>query len=131
MLALAYRILPEGYDEGEAARDLVFVGLVGMIDPLRDEAAAAIATCRQAGIRTMMITGDQPATAAEIGRQLGLDRDARGRALQTVHGRDLAALDGPRLANGSRPALRCSPASPRSTSCGSSRRSRAGERSSP
>jgi Ca2+-transporting ATPase len=40
-----------------------------------------------------MITGDQPATAAEIGRQLGLDRDARGRPLQTVHGRDLAGLD--------------------------------------
>jgi Ca2+-transporting ATPase len=40
-----------------------------------------------------MITGDQPATAAEIGRQLGLDRDARGRRLQTVHGRDLGGLD--------------------------------------
>ena len=54
----------------------MFVGLVGMIDPLREEAKAAIATCRQAGIRTVMITGDQEATAAEIGRQLGLDRDA-------------------------------------------------------
>jgi Ca2+-transporting ATPase len=95
VLALAYRALPEGYDESEAARDLVFVGLIAMIDPLRDEAAAAIATCRAAGIRTMMITGDQPATAAEIGRQLGIDRDARGRALRTVHGRDLAGLDGP------------------------------------
>lgn len=40
-----------------------------------------------------MITGDQPATAAEIGKQLGLDRDAEGRPLQTVHGRDLASLD--------------------------------------
>ncbi|MGH7322448.1 MAG: cation-translocating P-type ATPase, partial [Candidatus Rokuibacteriota bacterium] len=95
VLALAYRILPDGYDDSELARDLVLVGLVGMIDPLRDEAASAIATCRQAGIRTMMITGDQPATAAEIGRELGLDRDARGRRSQTVHGRDLAALDGP------------------------------------
>ena len=80
MLALAYRDLPEGYDEEDLARDLVFVGLVGMIDPLRDEAKAAIATCRQAGIRTVMITGDQQATAAEIGRQLGLDRDAAGPA---------------------------------------------------
>jgi Ca2+-transporting ATPase len=95
VLALAYRVLPEGYDESEAARDLVFVGLIAMIDPLRDEAALAIATCRHAGIRTMMITGDQAATAAEIGRQLGIDRDARGRPLQTVHGRDLAGLDGP------------------------------------
>ncbi len=93
VLALAYRVLPDGYDEGRLAQDLVFVGLVGMIDPLRDQAGPAIATCRQAGIRTVMITGDQPATAAEIGRQLGLDRDARGRPLQTVHGRDLAGLD--------------------------------------
>jgi Ca2+-transporting ATPase len=63
VLALAYRLLPDAYDEREAARDLIFVGLVGMMDPLRDEAAAAIATCRQAGIRTVMITGDQPATS--------------------------------------------------------------------
>ena len=77
----------------DLARDLVFVGLVGMIDPLRDEAKAAIATCREAGIRTVMITGDQPATAAEIGRQLGLDRDPQGRPLRTVHGRELAGLD--------------------------------------
>ena len=93
VLALAYRELTDGYDEGQLTQDLVFVGLVGMIDPLRDEAEPAIATCRQAGIRTVMITGDQPATAAEIGRQLGLDRDARGHQLETVHGRDLAGLD--------------------------------------
>jgi Ca2+-transporting ATPase len=93
VLALAYRELPDGYDEGHLVRDLVFVGLVGMIDPLRDQAQAAVARCREAGIRTVMITGDQPATAAEIGRQLGLDRDARGHPLQTVHGRELAGLD--------------------------------------
>jgi Ca2+-transporting ATPase len=93
VLAVAYRVLPDDYDEDQLAEDLVFVGLVGMIDPLRDEAESAIARCRQAGIRTVMITGDQPATAAEIGRQLGLDRDNRGRPLQTVHGRDLARLD--------------------------------------
>jgi Ca2+-transporting ATPase len=95
VLALAYRVLPDGYDEGQLGEELVFVGLVGMIDPLRDQAAPAIAICRQAGIRAVMITGDQPATAAEIGRQLGLDRDARGRPLQTVHGRDLTGLDDP------------------------------------
>ena len=64
-----------------------------MIDPLREEAKAAIATCRGAGIRVSMITGDQPATAAEIARQLGLDRDARGNPLKTVHARELEGLD--------------------------------------
>ncbi|MCE9608239.1 MAG: cation-transporting P-type ATPase, partial [Planctomycetia bacterium] len=93
VLGLAYRELPEGYDEGDFARDLIFVGLVGMRDPLRDEAKAAIATCREAGIRTVMITGDQQRTAAEIARQLGIDRDLDGRPLRTVHGRELANLD--------------------------------------
>ncbi len=93
VLGLAYRELPEGYSEDDLARDLIFVGLVGMIDPLRDEAKAAIATCREAGIRTVMITGDQQPTAAEIARQLGIDRDPDGRPLRTVHGRELADLD--------------------------------------
>jgi P-type Ca2+ transporter type 2C len=64
-----------------------------MIDPLREEAKAAIETCRTAGIRTLMITGDQQATAAEIGRQLGLDRGPDGQPLGAVHGRDLSGLD--------------------------------------
>ncbi len=93
VLALAYRDLREGYDEAELDRELIFVGLVGMSDPLRDEAKDAIATCREAGIRTVMITGDQPTTAAEIARQLGIDVDLQGQPLRTVHGRELAALD--------------------------------------
>ena len=93
VLALACRDLPDGYGEEDLARDYDFVGLVGMIDPLREEAKAAIATCRGAGIRVSMITGDQPATAAEIARQLGLDRDARGNPLKTVHARELEGLD--------------------------------------
>lgn len=93
VLGLAYRELPEGYNEGDFARDLIFVGLVGMSDPLRDEAKAAIATCREAGIRTVMITGDQPPTAAEIARQLGIDRNPQDRPLRTVHGRELIGLD--------------------------------------
>lgn len=93
VLALAYRELPENYGEDDLSRELTFVGLVGMIDPLRDEAKTAIATCRSAGIRVIMITGDQQPTAAEIARQLGLDRDLEGRPLQAIHGRDLAGLD--------------------------------------
>ena len=93
VLGLAYRELPKGYDEGDFGRDLIFVGLVGMSDPLRDEAKAAIATCRAAGVRTVMITGDQQPTAAEIARQLGIDRDLDGRPLRAVHGRELTDLD--------------------------------------
>lgn len=54
---------------------LVFLGLVGFIDPPRPEAVAAIAECRDAGIAVKMITGDHAATAAAIARQLGLDAD--------------------------------------------------------
>jgi len=93
VLGLAYRELHEGYNEGDLGRDLIFVGLVGMIDPLRDEAKIAIGICRTAGIRTVMITGDQQYTAAEIARQLGIDRDPQDRPLQAVHGRALTDLD--------------------------------------
>jgi len=93
VLGLAYRELPEGYNEGDLTHNLIFVGLAGMFDPLRDEAKAAIATCREAGIRTVMITGDQQPTAAEIARQLGIDRDPQDRPLRTVHARELTDLD--------------------------------------
>lgn len=93
VLALAYRELEEGYDEADLSHDLTFVGLVGMSDPLREEAKAAIATCRDAGIRTVMITGDQQSTAAEIASQLGIDVDQRGGRLRTVHGSELEGLD--------------------------------------
>ncbi len=93
VLALAYKDLREGYQTEDLAEGLIFVGLVCMIDPLRDEAKAAIESCRGAGIRIVMITGDQEATATEIGRQLGLDRDLQGRPLRVAHGRELAGLD--------------------------------------
>jgi Ca2+-transporting ATPase len=95
VLALAYRDLPNDQSENdaEATNHLVFVGLVGMTDPLREEVKAAMATCRKAGIRSVMITGDQQSTAAEIARQLGIDRDLHSQPLRSVHGRELTNLD--------------------------------------
>ncbi|NLW55430.1 MAG: cation-translocating P-type ATPase [Firmicutes bacterium] len=75
VLALAYRPLSaprQLTDQDE--QDLIFLGLVGMTDPPRPEAKDAIASCRRAGIRTVMITGDFPGTARAIGRELGLLR---------------------------------------------------------
>ncbi|MCW6512662.1 cation-translocating P-type ATPase [Lichenifustis flavocetrariae] len=58
-----------------AERDMVFVGLSGMYDPPRPEAKEAIVTCRRAGIRVVMITGDHPRTAAAIAHELGIVSD--------------------------------------------------------
>jgi P-type Ca2+ transporter type 2C len=93
VLALAHRTLPPGYEAADLGRGLVFVGLVGMADPLRREARATIEACRGAGIRAIMITGDQVATAAAIGSQLGLEVGLAGQPMGAVHGRDLANLD--------------------------------------
>jgi Ca2+-transporting ATPase len=75
VLGLAWRPLERAIAGAEAERDLVFLGLIGMIDPPRAEVRDAVATCRSAGIRPVMITGDHPLTAAEIARQLGLAAD--------------------------------------------------------
>jgi len=75
VLAVAFRFLaalPQEVTE-ELEKDLVFLGLVGMMDPLRPEAKGAVETCRQAGIDPVMITGDHPLTALAIARKLGLD----------------------------------------------------------
>lgn len=81
-LAVAWRSLPAaGLDDGGPGegleRDLVFLGLVGMLDPPREEAKSAIARAAEAGIRTIMITGDHPATAAVIAKELGIADDGR------------------------------------------------------
>ncbi|MCM0613778.1 cation-translocating P-type ATPase [Marinobacter sediminum] len=67
---------PEDVDE-ELEKDLVFVGLIGMIDPPREEARQAVAHARAAGIRPVMITGDHPVTAAVIAEELGICSDGR------------------------------------------------------
>ncbi|MCG6568200.1 cation-translocating P-type ATPase [Tessaracoccus sp. ZS01] len=81
---------PEGFDE-TAEHDLVWVGVVGIIDPPRDEAAQAIAEAHRAGIKTVMITGDHPVTAARIAQDLGITDNGSG-APRAVTGRDLEGL---------------------------------------
>nr|WP_220186368.1 calcium-translocating P-type ATPase, SERCA-type [Brevibacillus halotolerans] len=75
VLGFAYRSL-QNYKSGEKSSiletNLTFLGMVGMIDPPRQEVKSAIQLCRQAGIKTVMITGDHKITAEAIGRQIGL-----------------------------------------------------------
>jgi P-type Ca2+ transporter type 2C len=72
VLGVGYRLLDDGAPDVDLERDLVLVGLVGIIDPPRPEVRDAVATCRTAGIRPMMITGDHPLTARAIARDLGI-----------------------------------------------------------
>ena len=96
-LAVAFRPLPP--DEGRPPEDesieheLAYLGLAGIIDPPRPEARAAIAEATAAGIRTMLITGDHPATAARIADDLGIPGAGSG----ALTGHDLDALDDDRL----------------------------------
>jgi Ca2+-transporting ATPase len=96
VLALAGRTIPAldfdpAGDLMPWANELTLTGLVGLIDPPRSEARAAIAICRNAGIGVKMITGDHRGTAAAIARDLGLPETVR-------EGRELEGLSGPALA---------------------------------
>ncbi len=94
----AERLAAEGYrviavasgptPAGETPHDLVFLGLIGIIDPLRPEAAEAVRRCRSAGISVRMVTGDHPATALAIAHRLGIAE----RSEEVVSGAVLATL---------------------------------------
>jgi Ca2+-transporting ATPase len=90
-LSLAIRIIPTEEEAGaladpmSAVRDVMFVGVVGIVDPLRPEAKVAVTEAQAAGIEIRMITGDHVVTATAIGKELGL----KGRGLS---GAELAAL---------------------------------------
>jgi len=96
VLGVAYRLLdtlPEPLS-ADLENDLVFVGLLAMIDPPRAEVREAIQLTKTAGIRTVMITGDHPLTAAEIARQLGIsdnDRVVTGSQLDALSDEGLKA----------------------------------------
>jgi len=71
VLAIAYKEM-KPLDKKNAEKDLTFLGLVGMIDPPREEAIESVKICKQAGIRVVMITGDHKNTAVAIAKQLGI-----------------------------------------------------------
>ncbi len=95
VLALAGGPCPtlEGKKPAEALRGLHFLGLAGFIDPLRPEAKDAVKRCRKAGIRVIMITGDHPATAEAISRELGLIKPRH--TLPVVSGKQLSEAGDP------------------------------------
>ncbi len=78
VLAVAYKVvddLPDEISSETLEDDLIFMGLVGMIDPPRPEAKEAVKVCREAGIKPVMITGDHVVTASAIARELGILTD--------------------------------------------------------
>ncbi|MCU0577070.1 MAG: cation-translocating P-type ATPase [Desulfobacterota bacterium] len=77
VLGVAFKPLTSPHITEKMEKDLVFVGMAGMIDPPRAEVKEAVHTCRTAGIRPVMITGDHPLTAAHIAHELGIDRQGR------------------------------------------------------
>ena len=98
VLAVGYKILdalPDTLTSETLESDLTFMGLVGMIDPPRPEAKEAVAICRKAGIRPVMITGDHVVTASAIAKDLGIlrtgDHAITGAELDAMNDRELDA----------------------------------------
>jgi Ca2+-transporting ATPase len=89
VLALAERPLADTYRASDLEHGFTFLGLVGLVDPIRPDVPAAIEALRGAGIRTVMITGDQVPTAVAVARELGLQRS---NGLRVLEAGDLAAL---------------------------------------
>lgn len=99
VLAVAYKEIdeiPENLTSEELESGLTFMGLVGMIDPPRPEAKAAVATCREAGIKPIMITGDHVVTASAIAKELGIlcdgDRAVTGVELDKMTDDELSSV---------------------------------------
>ena len=92
VLAIGYKEIdeiPETLESEDIENNLVFLGLVGMIDPPREEAKVAVATCKKAGIKPVMITGDHVVTAKAIAKELGIFSDGD----LAITGTELDAMD--------------------------------------
>ncbi|MEM2226905.1 MAG: cation-translocating P-type ATPase [Candidatus Bathyarchaeia archaeon] len=98
VLAVAYKEIPEGahLDEESLERDLVFLGLVGMIDPPREEAKEAVKVAQGMGIRPIMITGDHKLTAVAIAKEMGIFKEGdmvlTGAELERMGDEELEAI---------------------------------------
>ena len=99
VLAVAYKVideLPSEITTDTLETGLTFMGLVGMIDPPRPEAKAAVAVCREAGIKPIMITGDHVVTASAIAKELGIlmpgDKAITGVELDNMNDDELDAI---------------------------------------
>ncbi|MHB1278684.1 MAG: cation-translocating P-type ATPase [Bacteroidia bacterium] len=95
VLAYAYKVLdqkPELLEASVLEKDMLFAGIVGMVDPARPEVKKAIEECKTAGIKIVMITGDHPATAAYIAREIGI-LDETGMVLTDSELRSLSDKD--------------------------------------
>jgi Ca2+-transporting ATPase len=93
VLGFAFKELKKGEKKENYENDLVFVGLQAMIDPPREEVKGAIAKCKEAGIKVVMITGDLKTTAEAIAKELGIEgRSMTGQELEKVSDDELAAM---------------------------------------
>ncbi len=94
VLAFAYKTthtLPEGEEKDDFLHGLTFTGLIGFLDPPRREVADAIASCHQAGIKVVMVTGDHPGTALNIGKEVKLVKPGHTGEHPVLHGKNLQA----------------------------------------
>ncbi len=92
VLAVAYKELPDDYDKeniDEIEDDMIFVGLAGMIDPARPEVKESVEECKNAGITTVMITGDQEPTAIAVAKEIGIIQSDKD---MIVKGEDFAIM---------------------------------------
>ncbi|MEL7498437.1 MAG: cation-translocating P-type ATPase [Planctomycetota bacterium] len=87
VLAVAIRPLPTEFELDQVEEQMIFIGLIGLLDPPRPEAKLAVEKCKSAGIRPIMITGDHPLTALNIAQRIGIDGSSG-----VISGQELAQM---------------------------------------